>query len=515
MRAEHLKLLLQDIPAQELLAHAATQLAHPLGPAEVAAAVAMARLTAFQKPDGGVRGIATGDAFRRLVARALAKQWGTTLDHATRPYQYALQSRAGTDAIVATVRAALDSREDVVVVSLDGRSAYDSISRAAFLVKLQELAPELLPFVRMFYGRPSTYSWWDAAGRRRDVHQAEGCEQGDPLAPALFALGQHGALARAAGDLNPADKLLAFLDDLYVITVASRARLALDTVTGPVEAHCGIASNLGKTRGPGLGGSEGPAPPGLAELGPDVWRGDRPSHERGMAVLGSPVSHTDFVHAWAEHRLLEEQQLLQQLPQLPDLQCSWLLLALCASPRANHALRTVPPAAIASYGRRPRRCHLAHATGLLGRRGRGPTRGCAPRAGDRFPAGSVRWLRSAVGDALGAGGLLGSLGGRLASHGGQAPGFWGALRRNTPAGRGRNGVLSWAIGRMDGSNMHRALGTCTFATVCCCRHCRLLVEQCYGPNLVPMPARGCRRFPVTQTGCRCGHSYSPGSLGTA
>ena len=70
----------------------------------------------------------------------------------------------------------------------------------------------------------STYSWWDAAGRRRDVQQAEGCEQGDPLAPALYALGQHGALARAAGDLNPADKLLAFLDDLYVITVASRAR---------------------------------------------------------------------------------------------------------------------------------------------------------------------------------------------------------------------------------------------------------------------------------------------------
>ena len=115
---------------------------------------AMARLTALQKPDGGVCGIATGDAFRRLVARARAKQWGTTLDHTTRPYQYALQSRAGTDAIVATVRAALVSREDVVVVSLDGRSAYDSFSRAAFLVKLQEVAPELLlPFVRMFYGR--------------------------------------------------------------------------------------------------------------------------------------------------------------------------------------------------------------------------------------------------------------------------------------------------------------------------------------------------------------------------
>ena len=64
----------------------------------------MARLTALAKPDGGVRGIATGDTFRRLVARTLAKAWGATFDQATpRPFQYALQSRAGTDAVVATV----------------------------------------------------------------------------------------------------------------------------------------------------------------------------------------------------------------------------------------------------------------------------------------------------------------------------------------------------------------------------------------------------------------------------
>jgi len=33
---------------------------------------------------------------------------------------------------------------------------------------------ELLPFVRMFYGQPSTYSWWDDQGRCRDVKQGEG-----------------------------------------------------------------------------------------------------------------------------------------------------------------------------------------------------------------------------------------------------------------------------------------------------------------------------------------------------
>ena len=45
----------------------------------------------------------------------------------------------------------------------------------------------------------------------------------------------------------------------------------------------------------------------------------------------------------------EEQLLLDQLPKLPDLQCARLLLAQCASPRANHALRTVPPDHVAAY----------------------------------------------------------------------------------------------------------------------------------------------------------------------
>ena len=45
----------------------------------------------------------------------------------------------------------------------------------------------------------------------------------------------------------------------------------------------------------------------------------------------------------------EERKLLEQLPELPDLQCSWLLLSMCASTRANHALRTLPPSESRGY----------------------------------------------------------------------------------------------------------------------------------------------------------------------
>ena len=211
------------------------------------------------------------------------------------------------------------------------------MSRVAFLSKLREVAPELLPFVRLFYGQPSSYCWWDATGACRTVPQGEGCVQGDPLAPALFALGQHEALCQAAAKLHRDDALLAFLDDLYVVTVPKLARAALDSTTTTVETHCGIASNLGKTRTFTLG--ETPPPAGIPELGAAVWRGDKPPPERGLLILGSPIGHPEFVRAWAAERT--------------DLQCSWLLLSMCASTRANHALRTLPPSESRGWRRAP------------------------------------------------------------------------------------------------------------------------------------------------------------------
>ena len=53
----------------------------------------LATVTSLQKKDGGVRGIATGSSFRRLVAKTLARQFGKAVEATCFPFQFALSTR--------------------------------------------------------------------------------------------------------------------------------------------------------------------------------------------------------------------------------------------------------------------------------------------------------------------------------------------------------------------------------------------------------------------------------------
>ena len=78
---------------------------------------------------------------------------------------------------------ALADDADATLVSLDGKSAHDTVSRAAILV-----APALVPCVRAWYGGTSTYLRWEADGQHHEISQGDDCEQGDAWAPAEYSL---------------------------------------------------------------------------------------------------------------------------------------------------------------------------------------------------------------------------------------------------------------------------------------------------------------------------------------
>ena len=142
-------------------------------------AIRMVRMTALRKANGGVRGIVVGDVVRMLVARTMAQQLARQVESATAPFQYALSTRAGSECVAHVIQGLSELNPDPTVMSIDGISAYDQISRAAMLDGLySHCRGETIPFVRMFYGSPSTYVWEDAEGVEHSILQGEGDKNG-------------------------------------------------------------------------------------------------------------------------------------------------------------------------------------------------------------------------------------------------------------------------------------------------------------------------------------------------
>ena len=166
--------------------------------------------------------------------------------------------------------------------------------------------------------------------------------------PALYALGQHAALEEANAALQPGEFLFAFLDDVYAVCAPERVVPVFQTLAAVLEQHAGIHVNLGKTR---VWNAAGEPPPGVEQLGDEAWVGEGPTARQGMVVLGTPVGHSDFVQQWLEQKRAEHRVLFDRIPLVQDTQCAWLLLLLCAGPRAVHALRNLPPTQSFQYAR--------------------------------------------------------------------------------------------------------------------------------------------------------------------
>ena len=169
-----------------------------------------------------------------------------------------------------------DTDPNATVLSIDGIGAFDLVSREAMLRGLLSVegGDTVFPFVRQFYGTPSTYLWQDDDGTVHDVQHGEGGEQGDALMPALFALGQHNALVTLQLRLSPHERLFAFLDDIYVVCSPDRVLPIFQALEIELWVHSRIQIHQGKTQLWNKGGvpPRGVPPPGWETLA--AQRGD-------------------------------------------------------------------------------------------------------------------------------------------------------------------------------------------------------------------------------------------------
>ena len=97
------------------------------------------------------------------------------------------------------------------VVSVDGIGAFDLVSRNATLQGLGNMPDgvRVLPFVRLFCSAPSTHVWEDELSDPQLILLGEGGEQGNPLMPLLFSLGQYSALDAVISRLEEEERLFA------------------------------------------------------------------------------------------------------------------------------------------------------------------------------------------------------------------------------------------------------------------------------------------------------------------
>ena len=192
----------------------------------------------------------------------------------------------------------------------------------------------------------------------RKVVQGEGCEQGDPLMPLLFSLGQHRAFVLIQAQLKDGERMFAFLNHLYVVCGPERFGEVYFVLEQQLREKPGIIHH-GKTK---LWNKAGVKPAMCDVLTQAaraqkpqaiVWRSDwsLPKAQQGLKVLGVPVGHPSFIAAQMTSKLKEQAVLFERIPLIDDVQVGWLLLVFCAATRANYWLRTVLPEHTDEYAR--------------------------------------------------------------------------------------------------------------------------------------------------------------------
>ena len=115
MTSEHLRPLLQSEKDMTLFWQIAQDLARAAVPDVIVDSVRLGRITALQKPNGGVLGIIAGDTIRRLVARTMSQQLSKAVERSTSP---SLTTPSGGECIAHALQAItdLDDRATVLLI---------------------------------------------------------------------------------------------------------------------------------------------------------------------------------------------------------------------------------------------------------------------------------------------------------------------------------------------------------------------------------------------------------------
>jgi hypothetical protein len=223
----------------------------------VADALGASVLLGISKPDSGkLRPIGMGDALRRLAMRSLMRQYSSRIRAHFEPLQYAVESKGGAQQVFMTLRGlverSLAANEEVMVMRVDAKNAFNCLRREQFLSAVRAHFPELLPSVCAFYLRENVLHIRSANGKVVTIKGKAGVTQGDVFGPLLFGLGIHPILEDTMARYGSRGVyVLAYADDIHLagppqavweafgfLRDSLRARACLDLSPGKCHAYC-------------------------------------------------------------------------------------------------------------------------------------------------------------------------------------------------------------------------------------------------------------------------------------
>ena len=218
--------------------------------------VSSATLLGVPKENGSVRPISIGTGLGRVFGRVL-QQMGS------RPWQLAsaanlagLRDGSVAGAQVVAQAFAMSDKDDKVVVSLDMKNAFGSVSRRKVQEQVRRVTPELEHIFLGLYGQHSQLFYRTSSNRILALTAERGLPQGSAASSALFGLAIAGCIAKVRA-AYPDILVTVYADDISLTGPCVQAAEAAASLARVLKKEVDLVVNPTKTQvmcaaGPGV-----------------------------------------------------------------------------------------------------------------------------------------------------------------------------------------------------------------------------------------------------------------------
>ena len=306
-------------------------------PPMIASFLAGGNLTALVKSKQGssldIRPIAVGEALRRLTGKCLCALVKSKASEFFQPHQFGVACPMGAEKIVHGLRACVEKHwleENLVVLKVDMKNAFNLVSRQALLSECAKHFPELYPWAHWCYSQ-HPYLWHTMGNLTSEC----GVQQGDPLGPLLFSLVLNILVSEIVLEPGCANLLYHawYLDD-GVVAGSSTEVCRVLAILEERGHSLGLHVNINKC--------EVFCHSDLSHFPPSM----KQSHQPNIEILGIPIGDLDFCTTFISHKHGLAKQLMLQIEEVGalDPQVALMLLRTCSGfCKLSHLARATPP----------------------------------------------------------------------------------------------------------------------------------------------------------------------------